>query len=188
MSRGIRERADGLEQLEHRAGPAVRHDQRQGVGVPRADVDEMDVHAVDGRHELRQGIQLRLRLPPVVVRDPVAHERLQRCQRDALRSIRHGFAVRPPRGGEAPAEVIERGLGDVGGEGPDRAVFGRLARGGRRGDHDGVGVGGGHGLSVVRRGEHAYADSKRGDRPGKRPFLERHGRLLVWKRGLSRAR
>ena len=31
----VGERADGLEQLDDRAGPAVRHDQRQRVLVPR---------------------------------------------------------------------------------------------------------------------------------------------------------
>jgi hypothetical protein len=156
----------------------MRHDEGQGDEVPRSHVDEMDVDVIDCRHELRQGIGLRFRLRPVVVCAPVAHERLQRFQLDALRSIRHGFAVRPPRGGDAPAEVIELGLGYVNGEGADRAIFGRLVRGRRRGDNGGVGVKGGHGLSVVRRGEHEYADSKRGYRTGKRQFLERHGRIL----------
>ena len=65
---------DGLEQLDDRAGPAMRHDQRHRVRVTRLDVDEMDVHAVDLRHELRKGVQLPLGFSPVVVRRPVADE------------------------------------------------------------------------------------------------------------------
>ncbi len=35
VSGRVRQRADGLEQLDNRAGPAVRHDQRQRVLVLR---------------------------------------------------------------------------------------------------------------------------------------------------------
>jgi hypothetical protein len=52
----IGERADDLDLLEDRAGPAVGDDQRHRVRMARADVDEVDVDAVDGRLELRQGI------------------------------------------------------------------------------------------------------------------------------------
>ena len=50
----VGQRADRVDQLDHRARPAVRHDQRQRVLVRRPDVDEVDVHAVDLGHELRQ--------------------------------------------------------------------------------------------------------------------------------------
>ena len=53
----VGQRADGLEQLDDRAGPAVRHDQRQRVLMPRPDVDEVDLHAVDLGRELRQRVQ-----------------------------------------------------------------------------------------------------------------------------------
>ena len=49
----IGERADGLEQLDDRAGPTVGHDQRQRVLVIRLDVDEVHVDAVDLGRELR---------------------------------------------------------------------------------------------------------------------------------------
>ena len=49
----VGQRADRVEQLDHGAGPAVGHDQRQRVRVRRLDVDEVDVHAVDLGHELR---------------------------------------------------------------------------------------------------------------------------------------
>ena len=50
----VGQRADGVEQLDDGAGPAVGHDQRQRVLVRRLDVDEVDVHAVDLGRELRQ--------------------------------------------------------------------------------------------------------------------------------------
>ena len=56
VRRRVGERADGLEQLDDRAGPPVRHDQRQSVLVRRAHVDEVDVHAIDLGGELRQRV------------------------------------------------------------------------------------------------------------------------------------
>ena len=84
----VGERADGLEQLDHRARPAVRHDQRQRVLVRRLHVDEVDVHPVDLGLELRQRVQPRLAPAPVVLRRPVAGELLDRRQLHALRSVR----------------------------------------------------------------------------------------------------
>src|SRR3712207_135567 len=49
----VGERADGLEQLDDRAGPAVGHDQRQRILMPRPDVDEVDLDPVDLGRELR---------------------------------------------------------------------------------------------------------------------------------------
>ena len=81
-------------------------DDWQGIRMAGADVDEMNVEPVDRRDELRQGIELRLHLPPVVVRAPVADELLQLRQLRALRPIGDGFLVGPARGcdpaGEGP--------------------------------------------------------------------------------------
>ena len=52
-------------------------DDGQGIRMTGADVNEVNVEPVDRRDELRQGIELRLQLPPVVVRAPVANELLQ---------------------------------------------------------------------------------------------------------------
>ena len=53
MRRRVRERADDLEQLDDRARPAVRDDQRQRVLVRRLHMDEVDTEAVDLGLELR---------------------------------------------------------------------------------------------------------------------------------------
>ena len=56
--RRVGQRADGVEQLEDRAGPAMGHDQRQRVLMPRPDVDEVDLDTVDVGRELRQPFSL----------------------------------------------------------------------------------------------------------------------------------
>jgi hypothetical protein len=60
MGGRVGERADRLEQLDHRARPAVGHDQRQRVLVIGLRVDELDLHAIDLGRELRECVQLLL--------------------------------------------------------------------------------------------------------------------------------
>ena len=122
MRDGIRERADGLEQLEHRAGPTMRHDQRQGVRVTRADVDEVNVEPVDLGHELRERVQLRFCLSPVVLGAPVADELLQFRELYALRPVIDRLPVRPSRRSNASAEIHELLFRNVDAEGADRVV------------------------------------------------------------------
>ena len=55
---GIGERLDDLHLLDDRAGPPVRDDQRQRAGVRGADVDEMDVEAVDLGDEVGRAFSL----------------------------------------------------------------------------------------------------------------------------------
>ena len=59
--------------LDDRSGPPVRDDERQCVFVVRADVNEVNIQPIDLGHELRQGVQLRLALAPMMC-GPVARE------------------------------------------------------------------------------------------------------------------
>jgi hypothetical protein len=128
MGGRIREWVDDLELLEHRSGPAMGDDHRQSIGMLRADVDEVNVHVIDRCHELRQGVELGLGLPPVVIHPPVPHERLQLCQLHALRLIGDRLAVGPARGGDASAEIDELLVrnGDV--KGPNRVAVTRRSK------------------------------------------------------------
>jgi hypothetical protein len=101
----VAERADDLQHLDDGAGPAVRDDERQRVLVRGPDVDEVDVEAVDLGYELRQGVQPRLQPPEVVLGPPVASECLHRRKLDALRPVRDGLALGPPRGLYATAKI-----------------------------------------------------------------------------------
>ena len=107
VSGRVGQRADGLEQLDHRAGPAVRHDQRQRVLVLGAHVDEVDLDPVDLGRELRKRVQPRLDPAEVVVLRPVAGELLDRRQLDALRPIRDELLAGPARRRDAPAQVVD---------------------------------------------------------------------------------
>jgi hypothetical protein len=106
VSGRVGERPDGLEQLDDRAGPPVRHDQRQRVLVRRLHVDEVDVHAVDLGLELRQRVQSSLAPAPVVIGRPVARERLHRRQLHTLRPIRDEFPAGPARRGDTAAQLF----------------------------------------------------------------------------------
>ena len=103
----VSQRADGVEHLDHRAGPAVSHDQRQRPLVPRLHVDEVDVHAVDLGLELRERVEPRLAPAPVVIVDPVLRERPKRLQLHPLRAIRDELLSRPPHRCDAPAQVLQ---------------------------------------------------------------------------------
>src|SRR5918994_6982032 len=113
MRRGIGQWADGLEQLEHRSRPAMGHDQRQRVRMGRADVNKVDVDAVDPGYELRQGIELRFRLAPVVAGAPMLDERLELRELDALRLVSNRLLVGPPCRRDPAAEFDQRLLGNV---------------------------------------------------------------------------
>ena len=154
VRRRIGERADGIEQLEHRAGPTMRHDQRHGVRMTRAHMNEVDVHAVDRRHELRQGVELGFGLSPVVAGAPMLDERLELRELYALRLVIDRLPVGPARVRDAAAEVLERRLRHLNCERPDRAIFGRLG--------------------VIQGGKKANPECQRS-----RQFVEVHGRASL---------
>ena len=85
---GIGERADDLQLLNERAWPAVRNDDRKGVRMFRTHVNEVDVEPVDLGDELRQGIEPRLDVPPIVLSRPVPRELLNRRERARLATCR----------------------------------------------------------------------------------------------------
>jgi hypothetical protein len=97
-------------------------------------VDELDVDAVDRGDELRQRIEPGLDLAPVIARFPVANQRLQPGQLNALRGVADRLAVGPARGPEAPAQIGDRSLGNIDAEGPYLVALrcGASVRRGRR--------------------------------------------------------
>ena len=107
ICRRIGQWIDDLQLLDDRAGPSVRDDERQRIFMFRTNVNEMNVQPIDLGDELRQGVQLRLALAPIVVCRPIAREFLHRRQRHALRFIRDRFPIRPPCRVDAPAQFGE---------------------------------------------------------------------------------
>ena len=84
VRRGIGQGIDNLQLLDDRAGPPVRNDKRQHIFMFRPRMNEMNVEPIDLGHELREGVQLRLRLPPIVISPPIVRKRLNRRQLHAL--------------------------------------------------------------------------------------------------------
>jgi hypothetical protein len=115
----VDQRSDQLQELGHRAGEAVRDQQRLRVGPLGADVQEVDALAVDLGDELGVPVELRLLAAPVVLRAPVLGEVLEVAQRYAA-SPRHAGQLTGPAGVRQPVvQVVEVGLGDPDLEGPD---------------------------------------------------------------------
>ena len=85
----------------------MRDNQRQSVRVTRANVDEVNIHAVDVCREMWQRVELRLRLTPVVIGAPITNELLQLCQLHPLRLIRDRFLIGPARCRYPAAQVDE---------------------------------------------------------------------------------
>ena len=110
----------------------MRHDQRHRIRMTRADVDEMNGHAINRCHELRQGVKLGLGFSPVVVRSPITHQLLQFCELYALRLIIDCLSVGPSRGDDASAEIGEICLRNIGAEGADGFAFSRSGMRGKQ--------------------------------------------------------
>src|SRR5947207_11323114 len=95
MCRWICQRIDDLQLFDDRTRPAVSDDERQRIWMFRTNVDEMNVHAINLGDELRQGVQSRFDLAPIVIRLPVACELLHRRELHALSIVLHEFRRRP---------------------------------------------------------------------------------------------
>src|SRR5258708_28367729 len=108
MCRGIGQWIDDLQLLDDRAGPSVRDDERQRIFTFRTNVNEMNVQPIDLGDELRQGVQFRLALAPVVICRPIAREFSNRRELHALRLICDGLLFGPSRRRDPAAKVGER--------------------------------------------------------------------------------
>ena len=98
----------------------MSEDQRQRVGVRRADVDEVDVDPVDLGQELRVGVESTLEVAPVVVVLPPLQQATEVVGANALRPIRDRFGIGPPGAGEPGLQVVDRLVGTA-------ATNGRMA-------------------------------------------------------------
>ena len=110
MRHRIGQRPDDFHEFNHRARPAMRHEQRACCGVWRPDVHELDVQTVDFGDELWVRIESRLAATPVVLGTPVLANFAGIRQRNTLAPIARGFAFWPAGLGEALCEIIEFGL------------------------------------------------------------------------------
>src|SRR3954452_7975128 len=103
VCRRIGQGIDDLQLLDDRAGPSVRDDERQRIFMLRANVNEVDVQAIDLGDEVLYGLQLLLALAPVVLLRPVARERLHHRELWALRDVIDGLLFWEASGDDARA-------------------------------------------------------------------------------------
>ena len=68
-------------------------------------MDEVDVDAVDGGNELRDGAQFRLEPPPVILAGPIVGELLERRERRALGIVVDQLLAGPSRCQDALLQV-----------------------------------------------------------------------------------
>ena len=108
--------------LDDRARPPVGEDERQGVRLGRAHVEEVDVLPVDRGRELRVLVEPRLPGAPVVAAAPVVGELLDVGARHAVAPPGAGQLVGPARARETLVEVVQHGLGDLDPERSDLGV------------------------------------------------------------------
>src|SRR3954470_10877099 len=76
-------------------------------------MNEVNVEPVDVCDELREGVEPRFSLAPVVVLRPVTRERLNRGELHALRSVSDRFAIGPPCSTYAPAQFRKLRLREI---------------------------------------------------------------------------
>lgn len=91
----------------------MRDNERQRMFMFGTNVNEMNVQVIDLGDELRQRIELRLDVPPIVIGCPVPRQFLKHRERHALRCIGDRFAFRPSCCLNAPAQVRELRLRNV---------------------------------------------------------------------------
>ena len=127
----IRQRADQAEIVDERSRVAVEQEQRRGIRLARAHVDEVDRLAVDGRRELRQLVDPGLLGAPVERGAPPLGESLEVVERHALAPALARQGVGPARARESIVEIVEVGLRDVDAERADA----RIERAGRHRSH-----------------------------------------------------
>src|SRR6266699_3635260 len=107
------ERADHVQELHDRAGPAVQQQERPGVRLGRAHVQEVHGGPVDRGDELGIGVELRLLGAPVVFGRPVRGEFPQVAGRDAAAPAGAGQVAGPPGPDQPLAEVVDVSLRDA---------------------------------------------------------------------------
>src|SRR6202021_3561167 len=107
------QRINYLQLFDERSGPPMSHDDRQGMRMLRANVNEMDIYPVDGSDELRQGVYPRFDLAPVVVCLPIVGKLAHGRELYTLRCIPHQFGGGPFRCGDPSMQVRERVIGGV---------------------------------------------------------------------------
>src|SRR5260370_39216785 len=91
----------------------MRDDHRKRIRILRTGMNEMNIEPVDVRRELRQGVQPRFDLAPVVIRLPITCECSHPRELHSLSCMRYLFPLGPLRRADPPAEGNNRRVGQA---------------------------------------------------------------------------
>ncbi|MNQ91587.1 hypothetical protein D3C85_1069770 [compost metagenome] len=116
MCRGVGQRTYDLQQFEYGTRPAMGHDEWPRVRMTGANVDEVDVQAVDIGQVLGECVEFRFGLSPVVAALPIAHQRLELVELHSLGTVGGRLPVRPAGCAEATAQIQQRCFRNLGAE------------------------------------------------------------------------
>ena len=108
----VGERLDDLQELDHRSGPAVGHNQREGAFLRRGGVDEVDLEAVERCQELREPVDGGFATAPVVVALPVIEYLAHVGERDALGPVVRRFRLGQAGPCQSGPEIFQRCIVD----------------------------------------------------------------------------
>ena len=108
---------DDVDELEHRARPAMHQQQGAGVGALAGDVEEVQVDAVQVDGGLRKGVQPRFLGAPIEAVLPIGDEVARRIQVGAIGPGLARRLVGEAGAGEAFAQIVDGGVGHAQGEG-----------------------------------------------------------------------
>ena len=106
------ERADHVQELDHRARPSVGEDERPRAVMRRPHVKEVDTEPIDLGTELRVGVEPFGKPVHVVVGGPIVSEFTDIAQRYALRPVRHRLGIGPACPRQTVTQVVDLGIGD----------------------------------------------------------------------------
>jgi hypothetical protein len=98
---GVGERSQRIQELDHRAWPAVGKDERERIRARRTGVQEVNAQALDLGPELPDLFEPCRATAPVVAVAPICAQLLQLGEGYTLARIRLGF--RPASGAQAQA-------------------------------------------------------------------------------------
>ena len=107
---GIRQGTDDFRELDDRARPAVRDQDRERPYLRRALMNEVCIEAIDDRLVVVERIQTTLLLPPIELVAPVLDERRHVVEVGAIVPAHPVELVRQPGTSEPLLEVVQYGL------------------------------------------------------------------------------
>ena len=113
MRKRVGKRPDHIHEFEHRARPAMGQQERASAGFFRADMEAMDINAINLDQMVGIGIERSLTPAPVIAVPPIGNELFDIGKRDALVPIVYRFLFGETGERKPGLEIIEHILANI---------------------------------------------------------------------------